>query len=156
MTVRFLLGVFEASLLPSFIIVSSLWFKKKELLHIRWHFRRSLNYGIGHIGVLWKHGDSFFFYLWSLSLTAFLLCFFYLPDSIGDAWFLDEREKEIAKARVANNQTGTSMKSNGKIFSVLLGFFNDPKHYIIINFIIIQTIVNIGITNFNSLIIRRF
>lgn len=162
--VRFLLGIFEAAILPSFMIISSIWWTKSEQpLRSTLYFNTLAGIlgGIfGHcIGLI--HGKlSTWRYIFLIygAVTVFYSCilFFILPDNIETAWFLKKKEKQIAYLRIVGNQTGTSHhKSEFKLYQVWESLL-DPKYYITIAFIICQAITNAGITNFNSLIIKGF
>lgn len=164
-TVRFFLGVFEAGILPSFMIISGMWWKKSEQpLRSTLYFNTLagiLGGVFGHcIGLIkgklpaWKY--IFLIYGSATCFYATIL-FFIFPDNIKGAWFLSRREKQIAHLRVLADQTGGSHDSKHKlkiyqIWEALL----DPKYYIVVAFIICQSICNSGLTNFNPLIIKGF
>lgn len=139
--IRFLLGAFEASILPCLILVNSTWYRREEqpLRTAFWAntfagvFGGILSYAIGRIdGNLptWKvKTSSYYLYTWRFSVVkakamqyifiiygAFTLLvgalvFFTLPESPSKAWFLNEDLKSVAILRLASNQTATQASS---------------------------------------------
>ena len=161
--VRFLLGIFEAAILPSFIIISSIWWTKSEQpLRSTLYFNTLAGIlgGIfGHcIGLIngklatWKY---IFLIYGAVTVFYSLILVFILPDNIETAWFLSKREKQIAFLRVIDNQSVSAHGSKIKVNQVWEGL-RDPKYWIVVAFIICQAITNAGITNFNPLIIKGF
>lgn len=163
--VRFLLGIFEAAILPSFMIISSIWWTKSEQpLRSTLYFNTLAGIlgGIfGHlIGLIngklptWKY---LFIIYGAVTVLYSVILFFILPDNIETAWFLNKREKQIAYLRVVGNQTGTTHDTSKPFnFNHVKECLLDPKYYITVAFIICQSITNAGLTNFNPLIIRGF
>lgn len=165
--VRFFLGIFEASILPCFMIIASIWWTKSEQpLRTVLYFNTLAGIlgGIfGHcIGLIngklptWKY---LFIIYGAVTVVYSILLFFILPDNIETAWFLTKRERQIAYLRIIGNQTGTKVNVNEHANINLHHIFEslkDPKYYIIVAFIICQSITNAGITNFNPLIIKGF
>lgn len=162
--VRFLLGIFEAAILPSFIIISSTWWTKSEQpLRSTLYFNTLAGIlgGIfGHCIGLIKGKLSSWRYIFliygAVTVLYSIILFFILPDSIDSAWFLNKKEKKIAMLRVIDNQAGNGhKKSDFKIKQVWESLL-DPKYWVVVAFIICQSITNAGITNFNPLIIQGF
>lgn len=163
-TVRFFLGVFEAGIFPSFMIIASMWWTKSEQpLRATLYFNTLAGIlgGIfGHlIGLIngslatWKY---LFLIYGAVTVAYAVFMFFMFPDNIHNAWFLNRKEKQIAYLRVVNNQTGTSHNVKGINMAHIWESLLDPKYYIAFAFIICQSICNAGITNFNPLIIKGF
>lgn len=163
-TVRFLLGIFEAAILPSFIIISSMWWTKAEQpLRSTLYFNTLAGIlgGIfGHcIGLIdgklatWKY---LFIIYGSVTVFYSFFLFFSLPDNIESAWFLNKKEKQIAYLRVVKNQTGVVHQKSSYKLSHVIEALKDPKYWIVVAFIICQSICNAGVTNFNPLIIKSF
>ncbi|KAJ5618004.1 Major facilitator superfamily domain general substrate transporter [Penicillium hordei] len=161
--IRFLLGVFEAALLPCLLLVNSKWYRRNEqpLRTAFWYntfagvFGGILSYAIGHIkGDLptWKY---IFIIYGAVTILVGSLVIFALPDGPATAWFLSAEEKKIALLRVAENQTGLGSHKDMKL-SQILDALTDPRYYILMTFAIAQSITNAGITNFNPLIISGY
>ncbi|KAJ5116943.1 Major facilitator superfamily domain general substrate transporter [Penicillium angulare] len=162
-TIRFLLGVFEAALLPCLLLVNTRWYRREEqpLRTAFWYntlagvFGGILSYAIGHISgslATWKY---IFLIYGSVTIVAGVAVFFTLPNSPATAWFLSEKEKKIALIRVSENQTGLGSHKDIKL-NQILDALADPKYYILMIFVIAQAITNAGITNFNPLIISGY
>ncbi|KAL0941808.1 major facilitator superfamily transporter [Colletotrichum truncatum] len=162
-TIRVLLGVFEAALLPCMLVLNSTWYRREEqpLRTALWHntfagvFGGILSYAIGNIkGSLatWKY--IFLIYGAVTILTGFVVLFA-LPDSPAKAWFFSEEEKKAAIIRLAANQTGVNnhKKFDGK---QILEALKDPKCWCVWACGIGYAIANAGITNFNPLIIAGY
>ena len=58
------------------------------------------------------------------------VAWFFLPDSIAQAKFLNEREKEVAFHFVARNQRLDVDGNQGLRFKEMLEAFKDPKSFI--------------------------
>ncbi|KZF26202.1 MFS general substrate transporter [Xylona heveae TC161] len=160
---RFVLGMFEAGLLPSFIILNSVWYRREEQplrTAIWWNtfagiFGGILSYAIGHIvGPLstWKY---IFIIYGAISMFLGIVTLFVLPDSAQNAWFLTAEEKQVAFSRTAANQTGVNTHRSFKLSQVLEALA-DPKYWVMVIFAIAQALTNAGVTNFNPLIISGY
>lgn len=114
--IRFFLGLFEAAVSPSWVLLTGSWYTKREqpVRVAYWYCGNALGvflgsiiaYGLGHIVSSipsWK----WFYIIYGL-LTFFwgIAVFFFLPDSIPNAKFLNDREKYIAVERIRRNKTG--------------------------------------------------
>ncbi|KAF3810204.1 putative transporter [Colletotrichum gloeosporioides] len=162
-TIRVLLGIFEAALLPCMLVLNSTWYRREEqpLRTALWHntfagvFGGILSYAIGNIkGSLstWKY--IFIIYGAVTIFTGFII-FFALPDSPAKAWFFTEEEKKAVIIRLAENQTGVD---NHKKFDrkQIIEALKDPKCWCVWACGIGYAIANAGITNFNPLIIAGY
>lgn len=90
----------------------------------------ALAYGITHI-----HGSlapwQILFLIEGLPTCLFaVVAFFFLPDSIAQASFLNEREKEIAYHFVARNQRLDVEKNQGLRLKEVIEGLKDPKSFI--------------------------
>ncbi|KAJ5710012.1 Major facilitator superfamily domain general substrate transporter [Penicillium malachiteum] len=162
-TIRLLLGIFEAALLPCLLLVNARWYRRDEqpLRTAFWYntfagvFGGILSYAIGHINgslATWKY---IFLIYGSFTIAIGLVVFFTLPNSPATAWFLSEKEKRVALIRVSENQTGLGSHKDIKL-NQIFDALSDPKYYILVVFVIAQSITNAGITNFNPLIISGY
>ncbi|RFU27371.1 hypothetical protein B7463_g8971, partial [Scytalidium lignicola] len=114
---RIFLGIFEAAIAPSLMLISSQYYNKKEQAP-----RFSIWYcglGVGQVlggltSFAFQHVHNTSFKSWqamfvfigcSTSLIG-IACFFILPDSPMKAGFLTETEKSALLKHVAENQTG--------------------------------------------------
>ncbi|OLN85237.1 putative transporter C417.10-like protein 5 [Colletotrichum chlorophyti] len=163
-TIRVLLGIFEASLLPCMLVLNSMWYRRDEqpLRTALWHntfagvFGGILSYAIGNIkGSLstWKY--IFIIYGSVTVLTGFVVIFV-LPDSPQKAWFFTDDEKKRVIARLAENQTGVETQHKRFDSKQILEALRDPKCWCVWACGIGYAIANAGITNFNPLIIAGY
>ncbi|CEP65050.1 uncharacterized protein LALA0_S19e00188g [Lachancea lanzarotensis] len=108
---RLFLGIFEAVVQPACVLITTYWYRKREQ-PMRAAFWISMNaiaqivgsylmYGIGKTnpGKLadWR---VMFLVCGAISLVAGLLFYFLVPISPSSAWFLNDREKQIATKRI--------------------------------------------------------
>ncbi|OAA60127.1 Major facilitator superfamily domain, general substrate transporter [Cordyceps fumosorosea ARSEF 2679] len=115
LTVRFLLGVLEASLGPGLTVIVAMWYRRAEqpLRHAAWFAGNSVAgilggiaaYGISHIRWVapWK---ALFLLLGAATFLFAGLVLYMLPDVPAKARFLSKRERDMAVARVRDNMTG--------------------------------------------------
>ncbi|KAM6516467.1 hypothetical protein FALCPG4_014650 [Fusarium falciforme] len=161
--IRFLLGAFEASMLPCLILVNSTWYRREEqpLRTAFWAntfagvFGGILSYAIGRINGSLSTWKYIFIIYGSFTLVVGIAVFFLLPNSPAQAWFLNDELKSVAVLRLASNQTATEASTKlrwGQIGEAL----KDTKYWCLAIFFIAQSITNAGITNFNPLIISGY
>ncbi|KAJ4229150.1 hypothetical protein NW759_003873 [Fusarium solani] len=161
--IRFLLGAFEASILPCLILVNSTWYRREEqpLRTAFWAntfagvFGGILSYAIGRINGSLSTWKYIFIIYGAFTLVVGIAVFFLLPNSPAQAWFLNDELKSVAVLRLASNQTATKASTKlrwGQIVEAL----KDTKYWCLAIFFIAQSITNAGITNFNPLIISGY
>lgn len=111
MAVRALLGFAEGAVQPSFVIITSLYYRKKEhaLRTACWISCNALAQIVGNFLVYGiSKNSNITLATWKVTfliagaLTLFVggLFYFLVPFQPGTAYFLTEREREIAKARI--------------------------------------------------------
>lgn len=129
MLVRFFLGVFESTVTPGFVLITSQWYKRQEQpLRIGiWYsfngfaqiFGGCFAYGVAtHVGadpsaalkgwqIVYVFTGSF-----TVLLAIGVLCI--LPDNPMSAWWLTKEEKVLAVERIRSNQQA----AENKVFKV--------------------------------------
>ncbi|OJD33102.1 mfs allantoate transporter [Diplodia corticola] len=161
---RALSGAAEACADPAFMIITVMWYTRREQ-PIRiglWYTSLGLGiagggllgYGIGTIrGALpsWKYE---FIIVGSLCSAWGIVMFFLLPDSPVSAPLLTMRERKLAVARLRENQTGIESKQF-KMYQ-LVEAVTDLKVLLLFIIALLQALVNGGITNFGTLIVKGF
>lgn len=164
LTVRFLLGVAEATTSPAFVFITSTWYTRSEIPFRTgiWFAGNSLGgvfssfiaYGLGHVEHP-LHPWQWMFIVLGLAtfLWGFVLCFF-LPDSIASASFLTIDEQEIASKRVRASGTGTP--SNTFVPAQAIEAIFDPKTWFIFAMSLLTQIPNSGTQNFGNLVLTGF
>ncbi|KJZ74787.1 hypothetical protein HIM_05904 [Hirsutella minnesotensis 3608] len=161
--VRFCLGVLEAGLLPSCIVITACWYRRQEqpLRAALWFgpfsgiFGGILAYAIGGIRTGYPVWKALFLIYGGSTIFVGFVCLLAIPDSHDKAWFLTEPEREEAKLRTRENQTGDGMCKEWN-FGHVIEALKDPKYWVVVFFGIFQSITNAGITNFNPLILSGF
>ncbi|KUI53631.1 hypothetical protein VP1G_01042 [Cytospora mali] len=161
---RALSGAAEACADPSFMLITSMWYtRRQQPIRIGlWYTANGfgialgglLGYGIGHIrGSLpsWKYEFIIIGCLCSVWGIVMFLC---LPDSPVTASILSERERRIAVERLRENQTGVENKHFK--WCQLIEALRDPKTYFFFLFAIVHSTPNGGISNFGTLILEGF
>lgn len=161
---RALSGAAEACADPGFMIITVMWYTRREQ-PIRiglWYTSLGLGiagggllgYGIGKIrGALpsWKYE---FIIVGALCSGWGVVMFFVLPDSPVSAPLLSLRERKMAVERLRGNQTGIESKQF-KLHQMVEAL-TDLKVFLFFMIALLQALVNGGITNFGTLIVKGF
>ncbi|EPQ31742.1 uncharacterized protein PFL1_01074 [Pseudozyma flocculosa PF-1] len=167
MAVRFLLGAMEGGVTPGFMLIVSSWYKKSEqnsrqLLYLAMNTgfsvwttvviyflaKRSEEQG-GLSG--WRVINLF---LGGVTIFVGLLAcaFLRLP---SNAWWLSEKEKKAARARIVDNATGSGDTQKWK-WDQVRDAFTDPTTYFIFFISVVSCIPNGGITTFQTIVYKSF
>ncbi|KAI9631709.1 major facilitator superfamily domain-containing protein [Dioszegia hungarica] len=118
---RFFLGCFEATILPSFVLITQMWWTRREQSYrtIAYQIANSmaaiigplLSYGVGRAAVTAtsvKQYQVIFFAMGALSLFLAPIVWFLMPNSPTTAKFLrNGDDRIIALDRLKENNTGT-------------------------------------------------
>ncbi|CBF77966.1 putative MFS allantoate transporter [Aspergillus nidulans FGSC A4] len=161
---RALGGAAEACADPAFMLITSMWYTRREQ-PVRmglWYTANGfgialgglLGYGIGNIkGALpsWKYE---FIVIGALCSAWGIVMFIFLPDSPVNAPGLTQRERRIAVERLRENQTGIENKHLKP--QQVLEAFTDYKMYFFFVLGCVCNIPNGGISNFGTIIIKGF
>ncbi|KAI0152690.1 putative MFS allantoate transporter [Xylariaceae sp. FL1272] len=164
LALRFLAGAAEACADPSFMLITSMWYtRKQQPVRIGlWYTANGcgialgglLGYGIGSIrGALpsWKYE---FLIIGALCSIWGIVMFIFLPDSPVKAKCLSRAEKRMAVQRLRENQTGVENK-HLKGHQVREAFM-DIKLYLFFALGLVGNVPNGGFSNFGTLIIQGF
>ncbi|KAI3392838.1 hypothetical protein diail_5152 [Diaporthe ilicicola] len=165
LTVRFLLGVAEATITPAFMFITTSWYTRDEIPFRTgiWFSGNSIGgmvaslfaFGVGHID------DSVGPWRWMyiiLGVATFLWGFvlwFTLPNSISKANFLTAEEKQFATDRIIVAGTGRTEKTAWN-WAQVQECLIDPKTWFIFGLEIVTQIPNGGTQNFANLVIKSF
>lgn len=119
-TVRFLLGVTEATISPGFVAVTGIWWTRQEqagrsalwisFLGVGSFVGVLVAYGIGHItGGLspWKY---IYLILGAVTVLWGVVFTLFVPDGPADVKWLTQEEKVVAVQRIVENKTGTKSR----------------------------------------------
>ncbi|KAJ9144281.1 Allantoate permease protein (Vitamin H transporter) [Pleurostoma richardsiae] len=162
-TVRFILGMTEATISPGFVAVTGIWWTRQEqaarsalwisFLGVGSFVGVLIAYGIGHItGSLspWKY---IFIILGAVTIIWGVLFILFVPDSPSQVKWLSEQEKITAVQRIVENKMGT--KSRRFVKEQIIEAATDPKIIILGLISFVNAIASGGLT-FGSLIIQGF
>ncbi|CZR65743.1 related to allantoate permease [Phialocephala subalpina] len=165
MVVRFLLGVFESCVQPSFIIMTTMWYTKREqaVLTSLWYCMTGVQLMVGGI-IAWgaSHYTHHTIYSWQLlflvlgCVTCVWAVFigWWLPDSPMKAKCFTEDQKRLMIERVRANETGIQNKRY-KSYQMLEAI-KDPVIWCYVMLQITSTLVIGGLGVFSNLIIASF
>ncbi|KAH6715701.1 major facilitator superfamily domain-containing protein [Leptodontidium sp. MPI-SDFR-AT-0119] len=165
MAVRFLLGVFESCVQPAFIIMTTMWYTKREqaVLTSLWYCMTGVQLMVGGI-IAWgvSHFENPNIYPWQLLflILGVLTCVWavfigwWLPDSPMKAKCFTEDEKRLMIERVRANETGIQNKTY-KTYQMLEAI-KDPVIWCYVMLQITSTLVIGGLGVFSNLIIKSF
>ncbi|KAH7370950.1 major facilitator superfamily domain-containing protein [Rhexocercosporidium sp. MPI-PUGE-AT-0058] len=162
---RFFLGCFEASVAPTFLAITTMWWRRSEQTNrnAAWYAMNGvttilgslLSYGFGHIKSKALHSYQIIFLACGLLTVVFsVIVFLFMPDSPVDAKFLNERDRLLAVERLRANQMGvvsTTWKWEHVTESML-----DIKTWCWFALIFSVSIPSGGISAFGPLIISSF
>lgn len=163
-TVRFLLGVAEATISPAFLFITSMWYTRSEVpTRVGIWFAGSslgglitsfLAYGLGHVERPLQPWQWMFISLGAATFLWGFVLLFMLPDSIATARFLSSEEKRIAEQRVVLAGTGKAHHEWRPAQTVEC--FLDPKTYFFLAISLLTQIPNGGTQNFGNLVLKGF
>ena len=161
---RALSGAAEACSDPAFMLITSMWYTRREqpLRMGLWYTANGigiaggglLGYGIGHIrGALasWRYEFVIVGALCSVWGIVMVIC---LPDSPVTAPHLSLRHRRMAVERLRRNQTGVENK-HFKMYQLREAFL-DYKLYLFFILGVVANVPNGGISNFGTIIIQGF
>lgn len=163
-TVRFFLGVTEATISPGFVAITGIWWTRQEqaarsalwisFLGVGSLLGGLIAFGIGHI----DHGrlapwQYIFLILGAATILWGILFILVVPDSPATTRWLTPDERVAAVQRVVDNKTGT--KSRTFSFPHVVEAATDPK-IILLGLISFVNALASGGLAFGSLIIQGF
>ncbi|KAJ3537972.1 hypothetical protein NM208_g6101 [Fusarium decemcellulare] len=162
--VRFFLGLAEACIVPSFLVILSMFFTYDEqavLMPIMWAIGNSspITSGLLSYGVLFIETGSFSPWKWFMVITGTLtviygiLVWIFFPGSPITAHFLTPEERAQAILRIQSNHSGIEQKHFKKY--QFIEAMKDPKTWLFFLHAWSQEMAN-GLTNQYSLIIKSF
>ncbi|KAJ3476390.1 hypothetical protein NLG97_g9148 [Lecanicillium saksenae] len=165
LTLRFLLGVFEAPLGPGLAIIVTMFYKRSEqpLRHAVWFAGNGLAgtvggimaYGIGHVHSMapWKASSlGLPHYSWA-SVAWSAVALVVLPDTPAEARFLSKAERAAVVRRVNDNMTG--IRNNEFKWYQVREALLDAKTWFMVTFEFAAGIAN-GATNFSTIVTQGF
>lgn len=163
-TVRFLLGVAEATISPAFLFITASWYTRDEVptrVGI-WFAGNSLGgvitsflaYGLGHVERPLQPWQWMYIVLGGLTFVWAFVLLFMLPDSISSASFLSPEEKIMAQKRV--DIAGTGHARHTWQPRQTIECLTDPKTIFFFAISLLTQIPNGGTQNFGNLVLKGF
>ncbi|KAI0382478.1 MFS general substrate transporter [Hypomontagnella monticulosa] len=161
---RFFLGVFEASVAPSFVAITQMWWRRREqtVRTSYWYamngftnmFGSLITYGLGHISSKLHSYQIIFMFFGIITVAFSFVMLTFMPDSPIEAKFLSDDDKIIAVERLRMNQMGVVSREwrNDHLKEALL----DPKSWFWFALLFSISVPSGGISTFGPLIIKTF
>ncbi|KAF4466353.1 allantoate permease [Fusarium albosuccineum] len=164
MVSRFFLGAFEASVGPSFVAITQMWWRRREqtlrigswycMNGLTWILGSLITYGLASINSNMKPYQIIFLFFGAITVGVSFLMFFWMPDSPTEAKFLSDEDKVIAIERLRNNQMG--VMSREWRFPHVVETLTDLKTWFWVGMMFCISIPSNGISTFGPLIIQSF
>ncbi|KAB2576883.1 Major facilitator superfamily [Lasiodiplodia theobromae] len=163
---RTLLGVFEACVAPILVLIIAMWYRKEEQgTRVSWFYVcnsiTKIFGGLVAYGISWAEGSTsfatwriFFLAIGALTIAVGILVCVFLPDSPVKAKRFSDAEKVAALMRVKENQSGTQNKHVKK--DQIIEAFCDLRVWLIFLSVMLSSIPNGGISNFNNILLTTF
>ncbi|CAG8980630.1 hypothetical protein HYALB_00012817 [Hymenoscyphus albidus] len=162
-TLRFLLGIFESTISPGFVILTSTWYTRQEqasrsslwisFMGLFGTIGGILTFGIGHINHSLSPWKLIYLILGAVTILWGILFLIFVPDNPATTSWLTEEERIVALQRVIENKTGT--KSRAFVKSQAWEAITDPKILLLGLISFVNAVVSGGLS-FGSLIIQGF
>ncbi|KAF7552521.1 hypothetical protein G7Z17_g4268 [Cylindrodendrum hubeiense] len=164
MVARFLLGAFEASVGPSFVAITQMWWRRREqtmrigswycMNGFTWVLGSLITYGLASIDSHMKPYQIIFLFFGTITVGVSIIMFFWMPDSPTEARFLTDNDKLIAIERLRNNQMGVMSREwrSSHVWETM----QDLKTWFWVAMIFCISVPSNGISTFGPLIIQSF
>ncbi|KEY73805.1 hypothetical protein S7711_03105 [Stachybotrys chartarum IBT 7711] len=164
MIARFFLGAFEASIGPSFIAITQMWWRRREqtmrigswycMNGLTWVFGSLITYGLASIDSHMKPYQIIFLFFGLVTVAVATIMFFWMPDSPTEARFLSNDDKIIAIHRLRSNQMG--VMSREWRYDHFFEALSDPKTWLWVLMVFCISVPSNGLGTFGPLIIKSF
>ncbi|KAK4215616.1 major facilitator superfamily domain-containing protein [Rhypophila decipiens] len=163
---RIFLGIFEATIGPSLLLISSQWYTKSEQgpRFSFWYLGLGLgqivgglvSYGFQHMGPSsslsgWR---TMFLVLGVVTVVIGVATFLFLPDTPMKAAWLSDEEKIALLRHVSVNQTGISNRNKFR-FEEIVEAFLDPQIYLLTLSVILLSVSSGIVTTYSATVIRN-
>ncbi|KAJ6615084.1 MFS general substrate transporter [Mycena sp. CBHHK59/15] len=164
LVVRLILGMCEGCITAGFLIVSAMFYTRKEqTLRVGYWFLMNgtaqIIAGFISFGTLHIKTTQFEPWQWLMILTGILTFmtsaafWFLFPDSPTTAWFLTPEERAIAVLRIKENQTGVENKHFKR--EQMIEALTDPKTWLFALFSALTNVPN-SLSNQRQIIVASF
>lgn len=165
-TLRVLLGCFEAAVAPALILITSMWYKKSEQpLRVGfWYAGTGTGTVLGALSSFgFQHYTSKSFRSWQIMFLLFglvtvavgLLVVVFMPDNPMTARGLTHAERVLAIERVRANQTGIENK-RFKWHQARECLIGDPQTWVLALLTVASSVPNGAVSSYQGTIIKGF
>ncbi|RSL62281.1 hypothetical protein CEP53_004804 [Fusarium sp. AF-6] len=161
---RFWLGAFEASIAPSFIAITQMFWRRREqpLRMSYWYAMNGFTNLFGSLITWWlaqfqfglRPYQTIFIFFGIITVMFSFVLFAYMPDSPAEAKFLSKHDKLIAIERLRMNQTG--VVSRRWRWDHLWETIRDLKTWLWFALIFSISVPSGGVASFGPLLVRSF
>ncbi|KAJ3498468.1 hypothetical protein NLG97_g1108 [Lecanicillium saksenae] len=164
MVARFFLGAFEASVGPSFVAITQMWWRRREqtmrigswycMNGLTWVFGSLATYYLASITSSLRPYQIIFLTFGLVTVVVAAAMFIWMPDSPTEAKFLSDDDKLIAIERLRGNQMGIMSREwrQAHFYEAL----KDVKTWLWVAMIFCISVPSNGISTFGPLIINSF
>lgn len=162
-TVRFMLGMFEATISPGFVAITGIWWTRQEqasrsaiwisFLGFFGTIGGLITFGIGHIEGSLATWKLIYIILGAFTIVWGVLFILVVPDNPATTKWLTEEERVVAIQRVVENKTGT--KTQTFVKEQVLEALLDPKILLLALISFVNAVASGGLS-FGSIIIKGF
>ncbi|KAK4662303.1 uncharacterized protein QC763_700800 [Podospora pseudopauciseta] len=162
---RIFLGIFEATIAPSLMIISSMWYTKSESAprFSFWYLGLGLgqiigglvSFGFQHMGpdARLSGWRTMFLTLGLITVVVGSCVIIFLPDTPMQAKWMSDNEKVALLKHVSVNQTGVeNRKFRGK---EILEALTDPQVYLLLLAVILLSVSSGVVTTYSATLIRN-
>ncbi|KAG5946951.1 hypothetical protein E4U59_002519 [Claviceps monticola] len=162
---RIFLGIFEATIAPSLMLISSQWYTKSEQAprFSFWYLGLGLgqivgglvSFGFQHMapGAALAGWRTMFVTLGCVTVVLGICTFLFIPDTPMKAKWLSDVEKVALLKHVSVNQTGISSRKFR--YKEILEALGDPQIYLLLLSVILISISSGVITTYSSTLIKN-
>ncbi|KAH7361857.1 major facilitator superfamily domain-containing protein [Plectosphaerella cucumerina] len=161
---RFFLGAFEASIAPSFVAITSMFWRRREqpMRMAMWYamngftncFGSLITWGLASIPTPLKPYQVIFVVFGLVTVAFSVVIFRHMPDSPVEANFLTDEDKLIAIERLRMNQTG--VMSREWRWNHVWESIRDPKTWFWFSLVFCISVPSGGIASFGPLLVKSF
>ncbi|KAH6972906.1 major facilitator superfamily domain-containing protein [Ilyonectria sp. MPI-CAGE-AT-0026] len=161
---RFWLGAFEASIAPSFIAITQMFWRRREqpLRMSYWYamngftnvFGSLITWGLAQLPFGLKPYQTIFIFFGIITVCFSSILFSYMPDSPAEAKFLSKHDKLIAIERLRMNQTGVMTREWR--WDHLWEMIRDVKTWLWFALTFSISVPSGGVASFGPLLVKSF
>ncbi|QPG94525.1 hypothetical protein C2857_006300 [Epichloe festucae Fl1] len=162
---RIFLGIFEATIAPSLMLISSQWYTKSEQAprFSFWYLGLGLgqivggavSYGFQHMtpGAALAGWRTMFITLGCVTVVFGICTFLFIPDTPMEAKWLSDTEKVALLKHVSVNQTG--IQSRKFRFKEIVEALLDPQVYLLLLSVVLLSVSSGVVTTYSATLIRN-